>query len=113
MRGRRAKHRQHWRRGATAGTAARAEGDTDATPPEEDDASGRRGRADVDRMEQWEGDADATQIAADELVCLGAGDRATVQLDAGTGGCVAASEEAATPQEEEGDALFIVTSAMH
>ena len=64
-------------------------------------------------MAQREGDADAAQIAADGLVCLGAGDRATVQLDAGTGGCVAASEEAATPQEEEGDALFIVTSAVH
>ena len=100
-------------RGAAAEATARGEGDADAAPPEEEDTNGRRGRADVDRAARGERDADTARIAADGLVCLGAGDRATVQLDTGTGSCAAASEETATPQREEEDVLVIINSAVH
>ena len=69
------------------GVAARGEGDADAAPTEEEDSNGGTGHADVNRAALEEGEADAARIAADGLVCLGAGGRATIQLDAGTGGC--------------------------
>ena len=101
-------------RRAGAGAAVRGKGDGDAAPPEGENTNGRRGRPNFDHAVRGEGDSDAARIVAVGLVCLGAGGRATVQLDAGTGSCAAASEVAATPQgKEEEDVPVIIKSAVH